>query len=192
MRDIDVRKALRSRLLDEHEGDADTRIVEEMGIWHGSVRVDVAVINGELVGYELKSARDTLQRLPAQAKLYSEVFDRVYLVSAEKHLAHATAELPAWWGLIVARSNKGMLELEGLRDGLRNPSVEPIQVARLLWREEALALLDRHGAAKGVRSVNRDRVADRLASTLPLDQLRDEVRTILKARSSWLGQPVGH
>lgn len=192
MRDIDVRTALRSQLQREHEGDTDTRIVEEMGIWHGSVRVDVAVINGELAGYELKSARDTLQRLPAQARLYSEVFDRVHLVSAEKHLKHATAELPEWWGLIVAHQREQGLELELLRPGRRNPTVEPIQVARLLWRDEALAILLRCDAIKGVRSATRDRVAERLASTLSLDALRDEVRAILKARPSWLGQPIGH
>lgn len=79
MRDIDVRIAVRERLREEHLGDADTRIVEEMGVWHGSVRVDIAVINGEIAAYELKSARDTLQRLPGQACLYNEVFDRVSL-----------------------------------------------------------------------------------------------------------------
>lgn len=192
MRDIDVRKAVRCRLLDEHAGDADTRIVEEMGIWHGSVRIDMAVINGELSGYELKSARDTLQRLPAQAKLYSEVFDRVHLVTAEKHLSHAVESIPDWWGVIVAHSCGDIVALELLRSGERNPEVEAIQIARLLWRDEALAILDRHDAIKGVRSAAREKVAVRLASTLSLDALRDEVRAVLKGRSLWLGKPVSH
>lgn len=192
MRDIDVRKAVRRRLLEEHDGDTDTRIVEEMGIWHGSVRVDMAVINGELSGYELKSARDTLQRLPSQAKLYSEVFDRVHLVTAEKHLKHAIADIPAWWGVIVARSLEDVVNLELLREGERNPEVEAIQVARLLWKDEALAILQRHDAIKGVRSATREKVSARLAAVLALDVLRNEVRATLKARSSWLGQPVSH
>jgi hypothetical protein len=60
MRDRDVRAALLRRLSSDYADDADTRIVEEMGVWSGSVRIDVAVINGELSGYELKSDRDTL------------------------------------------------------------------------------------------------------------------------------------
>lgn len=191
MRDIDVRVAVRSRLLMEHDGDADTRIVEEMGIWHGSVRIDLAVINGELAGYELKSARDTLQRLPSQAKLYSEVFDRVHLVTAEKHLAHASDEIPEWWGLMIAHQHEAGVQLQVLRHGERNPAVDAIQVARLLWREEALSILERYDAAKGVRSGTREKIAQRLASALPLPALRDEVRATLKSRATWLGKPVG-
>ena len=76
MRDLDARTAIRRQLHAAHSADPDTRIVEEMGIWSGSVRIDIAVINGELSGFELKSDRDTLERLPNQADLYSRVFDR--------------------------------------------------------------------------------------------------------------------
>ena len=69
MRDIDVRQAVKSYLKALHEDDPATRIVEEMGIWAGSVRIDIAVINGELSGFELKSDSDTLQRLPLQADI---------------------------------------------------------------------------------------------------------------------------
>ena len=55
MRDRDVRCAVMAYLDRLHAGDADTRVVQEMGIWSGSVRVDIAVINGELHGFELKS-----------------------------------------------------------------------------------------------------------------------------------------
>lgn len=73
MGDSEVRDAVLSKLDRQYFGDRHTRIVEEMGIWSGSVRIDIAVINGQLHGYELKSARDTLQRLPTQAELYSKV-----------------------------------------------------------------------------------------------------------------------
>ena len=48
MRDRDVRAAVRQDLDARHGGDTETRIVEEMGIWSGTVRIDIAVINGEL------------------------------------------------------------------------------------------------------------------------------------------------
>jgi hypothetical protein len=48
-------------------------MLDEFGLEHGEVRVDVAVINGELHGYEIKSERDTLERLPRQVKAYSAV-----------------------------------------------------------------------------------------------------------------------
>ena len=55
MRDIDVRRAVRKKLGEQYAHDPDTRIVEEMGIWSGTVRIDIAIINGELNGFELKS-----------------------------------------------------------------------------------------------------------------------------------------
>src|SRR6266851_6542601 len=102
MRDQDVRQALRDKLQDQYAYDPDTRIVEEMGVWSGSVRIDVAVINGELTGYELKSDRDTLERLPVQADLYSRVFDRLTLVVARRHAQKARDCIPKWWGIVVA------------------------------------------------------------------------------------------
>lgn len=192
MRDVDVRVAVRSLLAGEHLGDDDTRIVEEMGIWNGAVRVDLAVINGEMVGYEIKSAKDTLSRLPAQATLYNSVFDRVYLVAAEKHVSPAIEGIPAWWGILLAVQNGDGVRLERYRHGAINRDVDPIQVARLLWRDEALAVLEQHQAARGVRSATREKVVSRLADILDIDELRREVRNRLKRRETWLGQPVSH
>ncbi|SFQ31282.1 hypothetical protein SAMN05216330_12520 [Bradyrhizobium sp. Ghvi] len=186
MRDFDVRKALRRDLDEQHRDDAQTRIVEEMGIWAGSVRVDLAVINGQLCGYEIKSARDTLARLPAQQALYSQVFDRVTLVVAEHHAEKAAKLVPSWWGTLVATSAGGdEVLLRQTRLASPNPAVDALQVARLLWRQEALAMLERRGLAKGYRSATVEKLCRRLAAELPLDVIRLEVREVLKARTNW-------
>lgn len=192
MHDVDVRIAVRGRLRDEHLGDDDTRIVEEMGIWNGAVRVDLAVINGELSGYELKSARDTLARLPAQANLYNSVFDRVHLVAADRHVDHALAMIPDWWGIITATTVSAAIELNLVRPSCVNPKVDGLQLARLLWKDETLSILQRHGADRGVRSGNREKIAARLVETLTLDDLRSEVRRSLKSRDAWLRQSIGY
>lgn len=187
MRDSDVRQALRVQLGAAHAGDTDTRIVEEMGIWSGSVRVDVAVINGELAGWELKSARDTLRRLPQQAELYSQVFDRMTIVAAPNHVRACTDNVPQWWGVTIAHAGNDGVELESLRCAYVNPAPNPIQLARLLWRDEALEVLERYGLDTGVRSKSAPVVHLRL-SELPLTTLQSEVRGTLKRRSGWLRQ----
>lgn len=193
MRDLDVRKALRRELDWQHFGDDRTRIVEEMGVWSGSVRVDVAVINGELCGYEIKSARDTLARLPFQQALYSQVFDRVTLVVAEHHAEKAASLVPAWWGTMIASERDDReVRLCIARSPSENPSIDPLQVARLLWRPEALTLLERHSLAKGYKSSSADRICRRIASELPLDVVRREVREALKLRPNWSRKSVDH
>jgi hypothetical protein len=57
MRDADVRAAVRRRLAAQHAGDDNTLVVEEMGIWSASARIDIAAINGELTGAELEASQ---------------------------------------------------------------------------------------------------------------------------------------
>src|SRR4051812_45593489 len=80
MRDYDIRQELRQRLRKEHEGDPETLVIEELGLCQGQVRADIAVINGFMHGYEIKSERDTLERLPRQREVYEQCFDAVTLV----------------------------------------------------------------------------------------------------------------
>lgn len=188
MRDTDVRAAVRKELNARHANDPDTRIVEEMGIWSGSVRIDVAVINGELSGFELKSDRDTLDRLPFQADLYSRVFDRVHLVVGARHAEKAAALVPSWWGVIIARQQDRGIQLEQDRHGSENPAPEPFLIAQLLWKQEAVLVLDRHGLAGGWRSKRIKLIHQRLSDCLDLQTLKNEVRAALKMRANWLGQ----
>lgn len=187
MRDGDVRIAMLSWLGSRHAGEIDTRIVEEMGIWSGSVRVDVAVINGEMQGFEIKSARDTLSRLPFQAEIYSQVFDRVTLVTAQNHAVKAERIIPPWWGISHAViTPDASIKIVPKRRAKLNPSIQPVQLARLLWRDESISVLDRHGLARGYRSKSSDVLIDRLATELPISILKSEVRSVLKARPGWL------
>lgn len=192
MRDSDVRGAVKDWLGAQYAHDPHTRIVEEMGIWSGSVRVDIAVINGELQGFELKSERDTLARLENQAELYNQVFDRVTLVTAKRHIDKAASIIPRWWGVACATMQPdGPLTLRTIRRARKNPNVEPIQLARLLWRAEALAILEKRGLSRGFKSRTAEIIAERLIQVLSLAELSTEVREMLKSRPGWLGQAVG-
>lgn len=191
MRDLDIRRALRSALTLHYQHDAETRIVEEMGIWSGSVRIDLVAINCTLHGYELKSARDTLARLPAQATLYNKIFDYMTIVCAKRHLQAMLNVVPDWWGIIIACPRPpATIALCRVRSPLRNASLDAVHLARLLWRSEALALLERYRIDRGFRSRNTEALIARLAEKLPLNDLAYHVRTTLKRRENWLGEPI--
>lgn len=192
MRDADVRAAVRRWLAIVHDGDSDTRIVEEMGVWSGSARIDLAVINGELAGYELKSDRDTLERLPFQSMIYNHVFDRLTLVVGQKHAKDAKRHVPRWWGIMVATRGNDGVTLNSLRESSQNPGPNPEIIAQLLWKDEALAVLERRGLATGWRSKRVKDMHRRLASELEFDDLRREVRDTLKSRPTWLGKVGSH
>ena len=165
-----------------HRRDADTRIIEELGLCQGSARVDLAVVNGTIHGYEIKSECDTLARLPGQINVYSTALDFVTIIAAPTHVARIAQLVPSWWGVwSVARCRNGF-RLKPSRESQRNPGINPFALAQLLWRDEALEALAYYGLTAGARSKPRAFLWHRLASNLTLEQLGDIVRTRLKQR----------
>lgn len=185
MRERELRQALLGQLLEAHHGEPNTLIRYELGLLHGEVRVDVAVINGALHGYELKSERDSLRRLPRQVEAYSAVLERCTLVVAASHLHHALPLLPAWWGVRVATSEPGGVALHHQRDALPNPGQQARALTELLWREEVLAALACVGADKGVRSKPIGFLRERLTQAQPLEALGAIVRRTILSRRNW-------
>lgn len=180
-----MRLALHRDLLSQHRHDLDnTRFVDELDLC-GEVRVDVAVINGSLSGYELKSAKDTLRRLPKQVELYSKMLDYAVLVVAENHYNEAIKILPGWWGVTVAQALEDDVFLKEVRPAEFNPKVDASYLVRLLWRDETLAELTRLGLDKGVRSKPKRVLWERFSESIPLDEVRSIVRRRLKDRTTW-------
>src|SRR5579883_1837831 len=71
-----------------------TRVLNEFTIEQGKHRVDIAAINHEMHAFEIKSANDTLERLPSQQESYNKVFDRLTLVVDERHVEQAVKQIP--------------------------------------------------------------------------------------------------
>lgn len=186
MNEEQLRQAVKTNVLAKYAQDQNTRVVEEMAIHHGAGRIDIAVINGTLHGFELKSDLDSLRRLPRQIELYGLVFDRLTLVTGRPHLKRAEEILPEWWGIKAATINTyGHFEFEDLRKSLNNPSVNSLSLAKLLWRNEALTFLEEIGHADGVRHKSRALVYDRLVNVLDLASIQAKVRLQLKSRTGW-------
>jgi hypothetical protein len=185
VRDSDIREALHSRLEARHRHDGETRIVDELGVLMNNSRVDVAVINGKLEGFEIKSDRDRLARLPRQAEDYGRVFDRMTVVCCERHVAGALLCVPSWWGVEIARASNGKPRIVRVRPPRANPGVEPGAVVQLLWRDEAMDELERLDKADGLRSKPRRVLWKALAEALPPRTLRTVVRERLRARKDW-------
>ena len=177
--DREVRDLLKRHLV-ESLIDADTVVLDELGLCQGNVFIDVAAVNGELSGFEIKSPADRLVRWPRQCRYYSKVVDRAWLVATERALEQARA--PGWWGLIRIVQTPGQIGLRVVRPAERNPKPHPYSIARLLWRDEAIEALDALGLARGVRSKRRAEAWRRLAEQAPLDHLRASVRAALKVR----------
>lgn len=184
MHDAAIRSALRATLELEHARE-EALVLDELGLCRGQARVDMAVVNGALNGYEIKGDFDRLLRLPGQEAVYSRALDFVTAVVTDRHLAEVEATVPPWWGIRRAAAEQDAVVFSTVREPVRNPRVDLYALAQLLWREEALAALEERGLADGLRSKPRQVLWRRLADELSLDELSAVVRQRLKDRGDW-------
>ena len=183
-----LRRSLHRRLITKYQSEPGTLIVDELGLCQGSARVDVAVINSQLHGYEIKSELDSLRRLGAQADLYSKVFDRVTLVCSVRHVSNALEIIPSWWGVLRVISTTQNLAFEFVRAEQDNPDRDARAMAEFLWSEAAMALLEQRQALRGLRGKPRAALWDKICELLSIDELAAAVCAHLKATAENRGR----
>ena len=191
MLDKDVRQAVKKTVLREHLSDPSTLVVEELGLDYGRSRADIVVINGEIHGYELKSDSDNLLRLPRQIHSYSSIMDKVTLVVGEKHAHEAILLIPEWWGVKIATmGSRGAVSLITERRCKKNKQVEPLELLKLIWKDEALNLLStKVDIDWRVKNLKKEAIYNLVVDSFTLDEIRNNTRAILKSRSDWRSGP---
>jgi len=162
-----------------------SRVVDELELLRGVVRVDVAVITDTLHGYEIKSGLDNLDRLPHQQEAYGKVFERMTLVAHERHVEEAVKLVPKYWGLITVGERDGVPFANQIWPAGRNPNLDPLAMAQLLWREEALELMEYFDLGRGIKSKPRKVLWKALAASLTAEQLKAFVCFKLRTRKGW-------
>jgi hypothetical protein len=185
MRDYEIRIALRQKLFKDHTDMPDTKVIDEVGLL-SQVRVDMLVVNSCMTGYEIKSEKDTLDRLPLQQEVYSQVFDKIVIVTERRHIYNVIEKIPAWWGIWDAIEEKdGEVRFDIFREAKVNPDINPQSLVQCLWREEALNALKEKHIERGVMTKPRSIIWDRVVDNYSKDELKELVCQNLKARHNW-------
>lgn len=181
MKDPDIRIILKKTELQHFIADPHSRVVEEMSLPIAKARIDIAVVNGSLHGYEIKSASDTLQRLPGQIEAYTKVFDYLSIVTEKKYSARLIDVVPKWIGIIIC-DNKATVQY--LRKPKLNKKKEGFFLAKLLWHDEIVDVLEEYNIP--FKKKNRTwLLCEALSSSLDVDTISFIVRTKLKTRENW-------
>jgi hypothetical protein len=179
-RDADIRSILLSDLRRRFSDPSHDLILEEFGC--KSARIDVAVVNGSLHGFEIKSDSDSLARLDRQIAQYSRVFDFVTLICGRRLFNVARTIVPRWWGLSLARIEDGEVALATIRRPKQNPSQDKAALARMLWKDEALRCLRRKGHKTLTSKDSATAVWAEAAKRMDVKTLSEEARLAIRAR----------
>ncbi len=123
------------------------RILEEKNV--RASRADViGIVDGAILGFEIKSDRDSYTRLKSQTQDYDRFCDYCFLVIGKSHLLHAHEHVPAHWGIIVIweEGDEVKVEMDTL-PGL-NTNAELSNQLGFLWRPELAQLQDMNDLPK--------------------------------------------
>jgi len=186
MNDVEIRQNFHRKILRRQHAHKDTLVIDELGLNHGKCRADIAVVNGQFVGYEIKSNNDSLRRLGEQVKSYSAVFDRVSIIVGNRYIDSIQDYIPDWWGVIVsARGPRGAVNFDLIRKAQTNKNIDPISIAKLLWRNEAEEILMQKKMPTKILRQPRAILYECLVDVLNTCELRKIVRKYLKNRRNW-------
>lgn len=184
LNDKEIREVLIENLNKKNTG-YQFRIINELGICDGEARVDIALVNGRLCGYEIKSDMDTLDRLPSQVRAYNKTFDKITIIVGEKFKNRIQKYIPEFWGIEIAYINKfGNISIKRVRAAKVNKNIEAKSVLQLLWKNELKELLLIYGN-KGLYNKNKKKLRDMAINTIPLKDIKNFTRETIKFRKDW-------
>lgn len=175
-------------LLTKTKEDPNTIVVSEMGLSEGKSIIDVALINGVMCGYEIKSDVDTLYRLEKQIETYQLFFQRLTIVTTKTHLVKVRVNFPKWIGIILASEENGVVYLKEIRKPKHNSRTNNRQISTLIWRDEAKVMLKNRGIT-GISSSPRSALWDILSELHSQEELIAIIKGIMRSRRAW--QVVG-
>jgi len=184
MQDSDIRKLLHPYLKKENKKYKDTIIVDEFDLCSGLSRIDIAVVNGVIHGYEIKSEEDTLKRLPNQINYYNKSLEKISIATNKFHLKQIRESVPKWWGLIVIKNDSKKNVVTELRKAKNNPLLDGNSMLHILWKDELISIIDKYEIEVGVHS-NKRKLRESISNSLGISILSHEVRSALKSRQNW-------
>lgn len=159
----------------------DAVLINEMVVANWSRRADLAVANGRLWAFEIKSDLDTLVRLKGQVETYQQRFDKVVVVTTERYASRAAAMLPDSVGLwIVEPINESGGKVRVVRPGRVVEVRERAALLGFLLKTELVSLLRAEAKSASIELHRRE--LEKRASELPVSTIRRFVISSLKAR----------
>ena len=174
----------------------DARVVNELVVGH-ACRIDVAFISpAHLAGIEIKSSKDTLDRLETQLRVFTGHIPEVWLAFAPKWLSKISAAgVP--WNVGQLLFNGGCVDEEiphgGIGHRYRRPARPDecltIQLLDILWRDELHAVANTHDLKPRAKAPIAE-VRKLLVRKLTGEQIIAGVCTELRGRDAkWVADP---
>lgn len=182
----EIRVAFHRKWLKRQHNCSKTIVIDELGLAHGKQRIDIAVLNGTLHGYEIKSSKDTLGRLEQQLSVYESYFEKLSIVTAENHLSGVLELSPKWSEIIILRKGKrGGIHFSQYRKACKNPNININSVLHLLWRKEALDFIEHLGLQGDHSKKTRVNLYEAISEEVSFEEVLSWTKSCFNSRKDW-------
>lgn len=156
------------------------RIFEEKNA--GGSRADViGVIDGNLLGFEIKSDSDSYTRLKTQTRDYDKFCDINFLVIGKSHEKNADKYIPPYWGIICISKEKEEIKTEMLQIPGKNPKVSIKKQIEFLWRPE-LCQIQKWNQLPEYKQKSKQFVQEKILEKVPEEVLKRQMTDLLFER----------
>jgi len=184
--DNEIRKAFHEKRLSSYHSCPDTLVIDELGVAHGKNRIDIAIVNGCIHGFEIKSSKDNLLRFSSQLEAYTQCFEKLSVISAENHIEELLSRTPKWCGIILAKKGpRGGISFSTIRRVKNNPNVDIVAMAHFLWKKEVIELLVGLGANKKMLRGSRINLYKNLSEMITTSELSPIIKSLFMNRDDW-------
>lgn len=188
--DLEIRTAFHAKRLHSYHSCQDSIVIDELGVSHGRNRIDIAVLNGCIHGYEIKSSKDNLDRFADQFQTYRKCFEKLSIVVAPNHIDEILYMVPLWCGVVLAEKGpRGGIHFTTTQKPKKNPDTEVVAMAHFLWKKETVDLLIKLGADESELKGPKRNLYDRLSHLITTSELSNWIKNQFMLRGNWRAGP---
>jgi hypothetical protein len=180
LNETDIKAALIDKLI-ERGMLHDAVLINEMVVANWSRRADIAVVNGKLYAFEIKSDFDSLQRLDGQVSAYLDRFDKVTVVTTRKFTNLISEQMPPDVEIWEAISDGEDVSFRVARRGKTKEITCKRTLCGFLLKSEIISFLRQSNAPPNLQELSREDLIS-LAKARSLKELRSYVLACLKVR----------
>ena len=185
MADLEIRKNFQNNEISKYKTDKNSIIINELGLNHGENRADIAILDSCFIGFEIKSDKDSLIRLKKQVRSYDSVFNKSYIIVGVRYSSIIDKYVPKHWGIIFSEKNNSTITFNLSREPEENNNVNPISLARLLWKTEVLQILESKVSSKLLRQPKKELYKIFIEIYKDKEEIQEIVLKFLKSRINW-------
>lgn len=178
--DKEIRQALLVHL--RRRGKPPLATLEEVHVCNGNAIADVVAVYKTMHCYEIKGETDSINRIVRQSQFYDQAFPLITLVTTANHIKRSEVIVPKHWGImLVSSASNDLVTFRHVRGATRNPLYLPEVALLSLWRSELISFPN--FSSTSLEKMNRQRIAELIASSVPASAINEVVGKALTARS---------